>query len=475
MAANLLPTLHKSPTRIEGLDQILQGGLPTGRTTLVIGGPGAGKSLFGLEFLYRGALSGAPGIFITFEERASALRENAGTLGWQLLPLEEKGLFFLFEARIDPKAVIAGEFGIQSFFAILDHKLKAMGARRVVIDALDVLMRLINDEHREQNELVAMHRWLEERDITALVSVKAPRDGDHQRNYEFLDYLADCVIHLDNRMLGQLSTRRLRVLKYRGSGFGSNEYPFVIGPPGIMLLPISEVGLSHQALGKRFPTGMPAVDGLIEGGFRRASSVLLSGSTGTGKTTFCCAFAQAACARGEKVLYISFEESQAALLSTMLSPGIDLAPAIGAGSLQLLTAMPEAMGAEQHLVRTVSAVRQLQPICVVLESASACKRMGTEQAAFEYLMRMINTCKESGITVLVTNQTAGFLNHDEISGIGISSLIDTVIQLLLVEDSNALQRKLLVMKARGTAHSHRYHDFAITDHGIELIPEGSLT
>jgi len=473
MVANKLPTIQKSPTRIEGLDQILQGGLPTGRTTLVIGGPGTGKSLFGLEFLYRSALSGEPGIFISFEERAGALRDNAGTLGWQLAPLEERSLFFLFEARIDPKAVITGEFGIQSFLAILDHKLKAMGARLVVIDALDVLMRLINDEQREQNELLALHRWLEERGVTALLSVKAPRDNDHQRHYEFLDYLADCVIHLDNRMLGQLSTRRLRVLKYRGSGFGSNEYPFVINPPGIILLPISEVGLSHQALGERFPTGVPAVDGLIGGGFRRASSVLISGSTGTGKTTFCCAFAQAACARGEKVLYVSFEESPAALLSAMRSPGIDLAPAIAADRLRLLTATPEAMGAEQHLVRTVTAVRQLQPSCVVLESASACKRMGTDQAAFEYLMRLINTCKELGITIVATNQTAGFLNHDEISGIGISSLIDTVIQLLLAEDSGTLQRKLLVMKSRGTAHSNRYHDFTITDHGIDCVAEGA--
>lgn len=472
MVANQLPTIRKSPTRIEGLDQILQGGLPMGRTTLVIGGPGSGKSLFGLEFLYRSALSGEPGIFISFEERADALRENAGTLGWQLLPLEEKGLFFLFEGRIDPKAVITGEFGFQAFLAILDHKLKAMGARLVVIDALDVLMRLINDDQREQDELLALHRWLEVRGVTALLSVKTPRDSDHQRQYEFLDYLADCVIHLDNRMLGQLSTRRMRVIKYRGSGFGSNEYPFVIDSPGITLLPISEVGLSHQALGERFPTGVPALDDLIGGGYRRASSVLISGSTGTGKTTFCCAFTQAACARGEKVLYVSFEESQAALLSTMRSPGIDLAPAIAAGTLRLLTATPEAMGAEQHLVRTVTIVRQLQPSCVVLESASACKRMGTDQAAFEYLMRLVNTCKELGITILATNQTAGFLNHDEISGIGISSLIDTVIQLRLDEDGGSLKRKLLVMKSRGTAHSNRYHDFFITDHGIDLVAEG---
>lgn len=465
------PAIRKCATRIEGLDQILQGGLPTARTTLLIGGPGAGKSLFGLEFLYRSALNGEPGVFITFEERASALRENASTLGWQFEALEQSGKLFLFEARMDPKAVVTGEFGIQSFFAILERKLAAMGAKRVVIDALDVLMRVIDDEHRAQNELLALHQWLAEREITALLTVKAPHQHDHERNFDFMDYMADCVISLDNRMLGQLSTRRLRVLKYRGSGFGSNEYPFVIDRPGITLLPISETGLSHQALGERLSTGLPALDSLIGGGFRRASSILISGSSGTGKTTLCSAFSQAACARGETVLYISFEESEAALVSTMLNSGIDLQPAIAAGTLSFLTAIPEAMGAEQHLVRAYAAIKKLQPSCVVLESASACKRMGTEQAAFEYLMRLINTCKEHGITILTTNQTAGYMNFEEVSGIGISSITDAIILLRLIEEDGALQRKLLVMKARGSGHSNRFHDLLITDKGIDVNRE----
>ncbi len=469
MVENQLPNIRKCHTRIEGLDQILQGGLPTGRTTLMIGGPGSGKSLFGLEFLYRSALAGEPGIFISFEERADSLKNNAATLGWQLAPMEQAGKLFLLEGRIDPRAVITGDFGIQSFFAILDHKLKAMGAKRVVIDALDVLMRLINDSRREQDELVALHQWLAERDVTALLTVKAPREGQLERNYDFLDYLADCVIQLDNRMLGQLSTRRLRVVKYRGSGFGSNEYPFVIGSPGITLLPISEVGLSHQALGDRVSTGLTALDDLIGGGFRRASSVLITGGTGTGKTTLCSVMAQMACARNEKVLYISFEESEAALVSAMRSSGTDLSSTLALGQLRLLSAMPEAMGAEQHLVRTLVLIKQMQPSFVIIESASACKRMGTEQAAFEYLMRLINTCKEMGITVVTTNQTAGLHNLDEISGIGISSLIDTVIQLRLLEENAFLRRKLLVMKSRGSSHSHSVHDFAITDQGVVIL------
>jgi circadian clock protein KaiC len=285
--------------------------------------------------------------------------------------------------------------------------------------------------------------------------------------------MADCVIHLDNRMLGQLSTRRLRVVKYRGSGFGSNEYPFVIEPPGITLLPISDIGLSHQALGERISTGLAELDNLIGGGFRRASSVLITGSTGTGKTTLCSAFTHAACAGGEKVLCLNFEESEAALVSAMHSSGTDLNPAIADGKLRLLTAMPEAMGAEQHLVRALNAIKQMQPSCVVIESASACKRMGTQQAAFEYMMRMINTCKEMGIIILITNQTVGLSNLDEISGIGISSLIDSVIQLRLVEDTSVMQRKLLVVKSRGSKHSHRHHNFHITDQGISILQENA--
>ena len=469
MTENQLPILSKCPTQIEGLDMILKGGLPAGRTTLIIGGPGSGKTLFGLEFLYRAALDGEPGIFISFEERAGDLRTNTGTLGWNMAPLEQNGKLFLFEARIDPKAIVTGEFGIQSFLSILNHKIKTMGAKRVSIDAIDVLMRLINDERREQNELLALHQWLSEHEVTALLTVKAPRDADHARHYEFLDYMADCVIHLDNRMLGQLSTRRLRVIKYRGSGFGSNEYPFVIEPPGITLLPISDVGLSHQALGERISTGLADLDVLIGGGFRRASSVLITGATGSGKTTLCSAFTQVACASGETVLCLNFEESEAALVSAMLSSGTDLNTAITNGKLWLLTAMPEAMGAEQHLVRALIAIKQMQPSCVVIESATACRRMGTEQAAFEYMMRMINTCKEMGIIIIITNQTVGLSNLDEISGIGISSLIDSVIQLRLVEDAGVMQRKLLVVKSRGSVHSHRHHDFLISDRGIDIL------
>jgi circadian clock protein KaiC len=346
-----------------------------------------------------------------------------------------------------------------------------MNARLVVIDAIDVLLTLMHDPVRERNELLALQQWLTENDLTVLMTVKTQYTAEQTRQYQFMDYLVDCVIGLDNRLLGQLSTRRLHVVKYRGSGFGSNEYPFVIAPPGITLLPISTLALSHQALGAKFPSGVAGLDGLLDGGFRRASSILITGCSGVGKTTLCSALSQAAGARGEKVLYVSFEESAAALSSSMASCGIDLHPAIADGSLHLLTAMPESMGAEQHLVRIVALIRALQPDFVILESASACQRMGTGQAAFEFLVRLINGCKEAGITILITNQTSGVTQTLEISGIGISSILDTVVVLRLVEQGDEMRRQLLVMKSRGSHHSSRYHAFRITDQGLVVDPE----
>jgi circadian clock protein KaiC len=465
---NLPQKLQKCVTHIKGLDQLLEGGLPAGRSTLIIGGPGSGKSLFGLEFLYRSALLGESGIFISFEERVNSLRDNALTLGWDLAALEKNNSLFLMEARPDPKAVVTGEIGIQPFLAILDHKIKQLNANLIVIDAIDVLMRLINDENSAQNELLVLHQWMEQHNITFLLTVKLPRDSGFSHRYDFLDYMADCVIYLDNRMLGQLSTRRLRVGKYRGSGFGSNEYPFVITPPGINMLPISGVTLAHQALGENLSTGVPNLDSIMGGGYRRASSMLISGSSGSGKTTLCSAFSKAACERGEKVLFISFEESAAALVSAMLSSGIDLRSAIAANTLRMHTVLPESMGAEQHLLGIFNTVEQFQPNCVVIESASACQRMGTEQAAFEFLMRLINFCKEQGITIFTTNQTNGYMNQEEISGIGISSIVDAIIILRLVDEDGSLQRKLLVMKSRGSNNSMRYHDFKISGNGIEI-------
>jgi len=460
--------LPKVATGIAGFDEILEGGLPKGRTTLISGGPGTGKTVLGLEFLYRGAVDGQPGIFVAFEERADAVRQNALSLGWDLAPLEQAGQLFLMEARLDPQVVLSGDFNLQGLLAIIGGQAASMGARRIVIDALDVLLRIFDDPARERNQIYALHNWLMDHEMTTILTVKTSSGGETSPRYEFLDFMADCVIYLDQRITEQISTRRLRVLKYRGSGFGRNEYPYAITGEGVSLLPISTAGLGHEPLGPKVSSGHPRLDSIMDGGYRRASCALIAGTSGTGKTILTCTFVRAACERGERVLYIGFEESEAAMVSGMLSPGIDLRPALQAGTLQVMTAMPEAMGAEEHLVRAFRALDVFQPQHVVVDAISSCRRMGTEQAAFDYVMRLVNACKERGITCLLLNQVTGFREEEEISGIGISSLVDTVIFLRYIDIGGEINRTLLVMKARGSKHANQYREFRITDQGIDL-------
>lgn len=461
--------IPKISTGIAGLDDILFGGLPQGRTTLVSGGPGTGKTVLGLEFLYRGALAGEPGIFITFEESEEAIRRNARAMGWDIEALEQSGKLIIMQAEVPVDLVLSGEFDIDGLLAILRGQIQALAAQRIVIDAIDRLLQLFYDRLRRQNQLHALHRWLRQEAVTAVLTAKKP--SGRKNRYPILDYLVDCVIHLDQRVVGQVMTRRLRVLKYRGSGFLSNEYPYFISPQGIELMPISTSQLHQLAPGSPISTGNSQLDALLGGGIRQAASVVIAGSSGTGKTTLACSFAVAACARGEKVLYISFEESQAALVQTMLSPGIDLRPALTAKRLKVMTALPESVGAEEHLIKILNAIESFQPGYLILEAISATQRIGSKQAAFDFLVRLIDSCKAHGITSIYTNQTLSVPsqlapNIEHISGIGISSLVDT---LLLLEQRWQLQvyeRRLVIIKSRGSNHSHQFHTFNITDEGI---------
>jgi circadian clock protein KaiC len=460
--------LPKVVTGIAGLDDILHGGFPAGRTTLVSGGPGTGKTVCGIEFLYRSAVNGESGIFVTFEERAEAIRRNALTLGWDLAPLEKEDKLFLFGAHVDPQATISGDFNVKGLLAVVEGKAKSMGARRIVIDAVDVLMRVFDDRVRERNELYALHDWLNEHEMTTVLTVKTYVGGDIMPHYEFLDYMADCVIQLDHRVVEQVSTRRMRVIKYRGSDYMHKEHPFIITDNGVNIIPVSTVALQHKALGPKVSTGHPRLDAMLDGGYRRASCVLLSGTPGTGKTTLANTFVVAACERGEKVLYINFEESEEAMVSGMLSPGIDLRPGLRDGKLRLMTAVPEAMGAEEHLFQALRAIEAFQPDHVVIDAMSSCRRMGTEQAAYGYLIRLTNACKEKGLTMILTNQTAGFQNEHEITGMEISSIIDTVVFLRFIDIGGEINRMLMIVKSRGQKSSNQYREFVITDNGIDV-------
>jgi circadian clock protein KaiC len=464
-----IKALDKVASHISGFDEILYGGLPQGRTTLIEGGPGTGKSIIGLEFLYRGALAGQPGIFVAFEERASAVRRNALTLGWDLGALEKAGKLAIIEAHLDPGTIVSGDFDIKALLAIIEGQSRTIGARRIVFDALDVIMRLYDNLSRERGEMYSLHEWLLDHEMTAVLTVKSAEGHSIFGRYEFLEFMADCVIRLVQRPGESVSTRELQIIKYRGSDFGRNAYPFVIQPGGISVVPISEFGLQHQALGPHLSSGNTALDQILGGGYRRSSGILIAGSSGTGKTTVVATFVRAACDRGEKVLFLGFEESEAAMVATMLSPGIDLRPAIKAGLLKVVTAMPEAFDTEHHLVRTFFTIDEFKPAHVIVDAISAFERMGSGRAAFEFAMRLVNWCKDKGITIIMTTQsTEGTEERVEISGLGISSIIDALLWLRFVESDNKLNRMLIVIKSRGSKHSSQYHDFRITDHGIEL-------
>ncbi len=461
--------LPKVSTGIEGLDLVLRGGIPAGRVSLLSGGPGSGKTVMGLQCLLHAAEAGQPGILVMFEERAAAVRENAWNRGWDLARLEKKNKLYLIDARLDPKAVISGEFSIKGLLAILDERIKAMRAKLILIDAVDTLLYLYDSPMRERRELYALHEWLLDRGLTAIMTVKTGAQEEAPARYAFLDFMADCVIHVDQRVTAQITTRRLRVIKYRGSGYGRNEYPFIIDENGISIIPITSNVLEHRPPGPKVSTGQAGLDDVLAGGYRCGTSILIAGTAGAGKTTLACLFTRAACLRGERVIYLNFEESAEAMVSNMLSPGIDLHPLVKRGTLVVRSYLPEAMGVEEHLFYALKDMDESQPQHVVVDAISACKRMGSEHAAFEYLMRLLNACKERGITLIYVNQTSGLDIVEEISGIGVSSLIDTIILLRHHPVGGATNRQLIVMKSRGSKHSEQFHEFRITDLGIDLV------
>ncbi len=459
--------LEKVPTLISGLDAILHGGLPRNRATLVSGAPGSGKTNLALEFLYHGARNGEPGIFLGFEESAASLRQNALGFSWDLQALERDNRLFIIEANLSPETLVSGKFSLKPLLSIISHKAKEMGARRLVIDALDVLLQLIEDPFVIRAELHYLNHWLSQQGLTTILTLK-PRDG-HFRLQDFFYSMADCVLQLDARVLNQITTRRLRVIKYRGSDFGRNEYPFVISGTGLRTIPITSIELKHKPFSTRFSTGIPRLDHLLDGGIYRASCTLIAGEPGTGKTLLSTTIVREACRRKERAVYVSFEESDLAIVSNIRSAGLELEPFIKSGLLRFITAMPEATGAEEHLLNLINAVEAANPHLVVIDAISACARMGGTQAAYEYLMRALNLLKERGITIILVNQTSGSRDQLELSGIGISSMIDTVIFLSYMHGEGETNRTIQILKSRGSAHSNQIRECVITDRGIEII------
>ena len=463
--------IKKVATNINGLDAVLKGGVPQGRSTLVFGGAGCGKSVLGLEILYRGALKGDPGVFIAFEESIEAIRNNSLGFGWRLADLERGEKIFMMNGAPDPEAFLSGDFNLKGLLGIIRGKATEMGAKLIVIDAIDLLLRLFDDIKRMQDQIYALNDWLTALDLTSILTAKTSAGEEKRSQHEFLEFMADCVIYLDHRVTNQVSTRRLRVIKYRGAGVNANEHPFVISKDGVNIIPLSEITLLHKPMGPKISSGLARLDTILYGGYRRGACILITGVTGSGKTSLASAFIQAAAGRGERGLYISFEESEQSLAVAMASVGIDFSPMVKAGNLLFMTFMPETLSAEEHLLYAFRAIEQFQPEHVVVDAISSCARMGSQNFAFEYVMRLVNRCKERGITILLTADPAGFFQEHEISGIGVSWMVDTLIFMKLYDTGCELNRMLLVAKACGSNHSMQYHQFLLTDQGIDILED----
>ena len=472
--------LPKCPTGIQGLDEITGGGLPRGRPTLVCGGAGCGKTLFAAEFLVRGAVQfGEPGVFMSFEETEAELKGNVALLGFDLASLVRRKKILLDHVYIERSEIQeTGEYDLEGLFVRLNHAIDAIGARRVVLDTLEALFAGLPNEAILRAELRRLFRWLKNKGVTALISAESGRE--HLTRHGLEEYVSDCVIVLDHRINEQIATRHLRVVKYRGSPHGTNEYPFLIGDDGISVLPITSLALNHEVSSERIATGIPRLDAMLGGrGFFRGSSILLTGTPGTGKTSTAAVFAQAAARRGERALYFAFEESPSQIMRNMQSIGLRLEPWIKRGLLRFHSARPTLYGLEMHLAIMFKEIFTFKPAVVIVDPMTSLLIAGSESETKAMVTRLIDFLKSQQITSLFTSLThAG--NPLQQSEIAISSLMDSWLLVQDIEGNGERNRVLYVLKARGMAHSNQSREFLISHRGIDLVdayigPGGVLT
>lgn len=473
-------TLPKAPTSIQGFDEITEGGLPKGRPTLICGEAGCGKTLFAMEFIVRGAkIYNEPGVFISFEETEQELKINVASLGFDLDELIQQKKLWLEHIDIEKTELNKNnEFDLKGLFVRIHNAIEKTGAKRVVLDTIESLFSTIPNATILRTELRRLFGWLKKKGVTAIITGEKGNGTLTRQGLE--EYVSDCVILLDHRVNEQSSIRRLRIVKYRGSTHGTNEYPFLIDEDGFSVLPVTSIGLNHISSDERVSTGIPRLDTMFSGkGYFRGSTMLVSGTAGTGKTSIAAQFVEAACKRGERVLYFAFEESPSQFMRNMSSIGINLEQWVKKGLLHFHATRPTLHGLEHHLTTSIKLINKVKPQIVVLDPIDAFLTGGNQNQVKIMLLRLVDYLKMNNITAFFASLTNACGNQ-ELTDMSISSLIDTWVLLRDIEIGGERNRGLYILKSRGMAHSNQIREFKLTNHGIELLnvyvgPEGVLT
>jgi circadian clock protein KaiC len=462
------PGIRKASTGIVGFDQITEGGLPRSRTSLIIGSAGTGKTVFALQTLVNGALHHEePGIFVALEEPTAQIVGNA-TFGWGLAELDDDQLFFL-DARLSPDTVRTGAFDLAGLLASLKEKANQIGAKRIAFDSLDVILRLMDDPARQRQEIYRVHDWLSQTDLTGLVTARLEGLGrPGSMAHGFLPFVADCVIELSQKVEDRVALRSLRVVKYRGSGFRENEVPFVIGPTGMDVAQVGPADFDYNVSQERVSTGVEGLDQMLRGGYFRGASTVITGASGTAKTTLSGAFAEAASLRGEPTLYVCFDEAAGEIVRNLRSVGIDLQPHVESGVLRMVAARAETRSADEHLLRMRAAMDEHKPRCMIIDPLSAVTKAGGTVSALSVARRLIYQTKEKGITLLSTSLLPGRGPDVEATPLGISTLADAWIHLSYEAQRGERNRALTIVKARGTGHSNQVRELVLTRNGLSL-------
>ena len=465
--------LPKCPTGIKGFDEITEGGLPKNRITLICGNTGCGKTLLGIDFLLNGATNfNEPGVFMSFEETEDELYKDLASLNLDLQGLVSRKKILIDYVLLERRDIQAsGEFNLEGLFIRLEHAIDAISAKRVVLDSIESLFAGVTDAGILRLEIKRLFRWLKGKHVTAIITGELGHGSFTRHGLE--EYISDCIILLDNRVREQISVRRIRVIKYRGSNHGTNEYPFVIDNDGLSVIPITSAGLDQPGTTKRVSTGIPSLDKLFKGaGYTRGSTILASGTAGTGKTSLAAAFAIERCKRGERCLFLSYEESAGQLVQNMRSIGFHFEPLMKKGLLKIVSTRPSFFGLEMHLLDLYKLIADFKPQSVVIDPLTSLIGQGNPLEIQSMLTRMIDALKSKGITGLFTSLVSSTAQNDTSGEIGVSSLIDTWIVVRELEEDEGKRRirGLYIVKSRGMGHSSDVHKLVLSDEGMHLVP-----